>query len=263
MNTTELDNALSYFQSQSFIGTIFVSAVGFLLLFLIKKYLIKKVAYTGKDSQHMNTFIGVVFNIMQYIVVVIMAILILQLHGVNVASILAGLGIMSAIIGLSLQDTLKDIFSGINIYVNNFYKVGDMVRWNDEDCNVKYFSARVTKFQSINTNSTYTVCNSLITSIEKVKDRHIITYYFPFETEKARIDECMDYIAKRCDAESEHINLIYYDGIAAITQEGVSYQLKYSCPAHKYEEVGDLVAGVAYEEFHNFGIRPLFNIFNK
>ena len=171
--TQEIGNDIKYFASKPFLISLIIVGVTGLLLYIIKQYLIKKVAYTTKGEQHKNTFYGVIFNILQYVVVIIAIVMILHQHGVNVTRILAGLGIMATIIGLALQDTLKDIIAGISIYNYNFYKVGDLIRYNGEECDVKYFSARVTKLQSIQTNSTYTVNNSLMTSVEKIKDNRI------------------------------------------------------------------------------------------
>ena len=250
---------IGYFASKAFLGSLATVAVASLMLWVIKQYLIKKIAYTSKNDQHKNTFVGMIFNVMQYLVVVLMIVLVLKLHGVNVASILAGLGIMATIIGLALQDTLKDIISGINIYNNNFYKVGDMVRWNGEECDVKYFSARVTKFQSLRTNSTYTVCNSAINQIEKIKDRNVVTYTFSFDADKKKIDKVMDRIVERMALESKDVKKIYYDGICSIDQVGVGYEIKFSSPAHKAELVRDRLVAVAYEEFKKAGVHPLFN----
>ena len=123
---------LNYLGSSAFLSSLLVIAVASALLYVIKQYLIKKVAYTNKDEQHKNTFIGMIFNVLQYIVIIAAAMMVMHLHGVNISSILAGLGIVATIVGLALQDTLKDIIAGINIYNNNFYKVGDMVRYNGE-----------------------------------------------------------------------------------------------------------------------------------
>lgn len=259
----DISEVLKYFNSSAFIGSAVVVIIASVLLWVIKQYLIKKVAYTSKGDQHKNTFIGMIFNVMQYLVILAAVFIVLKLHGVNVASIMAGLGIVATIIGLALQDTLKDIISGINIYNNNFYKVGDMVRWNDEECDVKYFSARVTKFQSLKTNSTYTVCNSQIHSIEKIKDRHIATYLFPYDRDKEAIDAVMEKIAERMKEECKHIKTIRYDGICSIELTGVIYEIKYTCSAHKSEQVQDMLAAISYEEFKRSGISPGFSSMYK
>ncbi len=254
----DYSNLMKYLQSSAFLGSVVVVAATWLLLRFIKQYLIKKVAYSGKDEQHKNTFIGVIFGVLQYVVIICAAVVILHLNGVNVGSILAGLGIMATIIGLALQDTLKDLIAGINIYNNNFYKVGDMVRWNGEMCDVSYFSASVTKFRSIASNSTYTVNNSAITSIEKIKDQFFLSYYFEFETPRDKIDAAMNKICERAKAEVKNLKKIQYNGIVSIDENGVLYSLMLNSPAHKAGMVRIEVTQIVYDELEAHKLRPLF-----
>lgn len=213
----------NYFTSQAFLASAVIVCLTAVLLIVIKKYLIKKVAYTTKkDEQHQNTFIGVVFNLLQYAVILACVVLVLQLHGVNVTSIIAGLGIVATLIGLALQDTMKDIISGINIYNNNFYKVGDIVKYGDDICEVKYFSARVTKFCSMYTGSTFTVCNSNISSIEKIKNRNILMVTFDWDIDKEVIDECFEN-ARAKALEKDFITQIDYFGLMDMTDRGMIY----------------------------------------
>ena len=120
-NANNTNDVLDYFFTPAFLQSAAIIIVASILLWVIKQYLIKKVAYSGKDEQHKNTFIGMIFNVLQYLVIVIAAVMVLKANGVNVGSILAGLGIVATIIGLALQDTLKDIIAGINIYKDNLF----------------------------------------------------------------------------------------------------------------------------------------------
>ena len=246
-----------YLTSKAFTMSILILVVTFLLLSIIKKYLIKKVAYTSKDEQHRNTFIGVIFSVAQYMVIVAAAVIILRLHGVNIMSIVTGLGIMATIIGLALQDTLKDIIAGINIYNSNFYKVGDMVRYNGEECDVKYFSARVTKFQSIFTGSTYTVCNSTITSIEKIKDIKVLTLEFNFDVDADTINAAYDRTVEK-GKNIENIKEIQNLGLIYFGKQGPIYGILYKCPAHKDLFARMELTKILYKEVIASGTKPVF-----
>ena len=247
-----------YFTSKAFIASLIVVSVTVVLLIVIKKYLIKKVAYTTKSEQHQNTFIGVIFSILQYAVVLGCIIIVMQLHGVNVTSIVAGLGIVGALVGLALQDTMKDIISGINIYNNNFYKVGDLVKYNGEICDVKYFSARVTKFQSVASHSTYTVCNSTINSIEKIKDITPILLNFDFEDDKKKVDKCFK---AACDAvrNEPYVKGVDYPGIVDITHDGLVYAAVITVPGHKSLPVKFKFLNALYEECLKCNVSPSFS----
>ncbi|MDO5439261.1 MAG: mechanosensitive ion channel family protein [Erysipelotrichaceae bacterium] len=254
------DMILDFLAGEGFYGSVIIILITALILRVIKQYLIKKVAYSGKDEQHKNTFVGVIFSVMQYIVILTAVVLILHLNGINVVSILAGLGIAATIVGLALQDTLKDIISGINIYNNNFYKVGDMVRYNGEECDVSYFSARVTKFRSITTNSTYTVCNSAIRSIEKIKDQRVMNFVLPFSYEKEQVDAVCAAIMERARENIKDLKKIVYAGIVNHGREGMTYALVYSCPAHKAFIVKCQLETFVYEEFKKAGMMPYSNL---
>ena len=254
------ESILDFITSRGFYGSLIVIVITGLILRVIKQYLIKKVAYSGKDDQHKNTFVGVIFSVLQYVVILTAIVLIMHFNGINVVSILAGLGIAATIVGLALQDTLKDIISGINIYNNNFYKVGDMVNYNGEACDVTYFSARITKFRSITTNSTYTVCNSSIKSIEKIKDQKVMTFVLPWTYEKEKVDEVMYAIMDRANEYIIDLRKITYPGIVNHGREGITYSLIYNCPAHKAFGVKCQLETFVYEEFRKAGLQPYSNL---
>jgi len=249
----------SYLTSTAFLGSAIVICIMIVLLVVIKKYLIKKVAYTTKAEQHQNTFIGVIFNVLQYVVVLGCAVIVLQLHGVNVTSIIAGLGIIATLIGLALQDTMKDVISGINIYNNNFYKVGDMVNYNNEYCEVKYFSARITKFISIATGNTYTVCNSTISSIEKIKDNILVKITFDFEDDRKKIDKCFNLAIERAKKEVKATKRIDYYGLVAIYDEGILYTAKVVAPKEYVFQSKNAFLIALYDETKKAGVSPSFN----
>ena len=247
----------NYFVSSAFLTSAVVICLTVILLVVIKKYLIKKVAYTTKkDEQHQNTFIGIIFNVLQYLVILICIVIVLQVHGVNVTSIVAGLGIVGALVGLALQDTLKDVISGINIYNNNFYKVGDMVKYNDEPCEVKYFSARVTKFKSMYTGDTYTICNSTISSIEKIKDSCILMMTFDFEDDKKLVDKCFNNAIEKVKV-NKKIKKVDYYGLMDLNQEGLVYVANIHAGRDFLEGRGIFVQAL-YEQFQKYGIAPSF-----
>lgn len=247
----------TYFSSPAFFASVVIICITVILLVVIKKYLIKKVAYTTKSEQHQNTFIGVIFSLLQYLVVLTCVVLILKLHGVNVTSIVAGLGIVATLIGLALQDTMKDIISGINIYNNNFYKVGDLVMYEGQLCEVKYFSARVTKFTSYTNNNTFTVCNSTINAMEKVKDVTPIKLVFDFEDDKKKIDKCFDAAMEAIKGE-QYLKNVEYFGLIDINQEGLVYLANIIAPGHKVWPIKVKFLNVLYEQFKKYKIAPSF-----
>ena len=218
-----MKNFINYITSTVFLESLLMIVIMAILLVIIKRYLIKRLAYKiHKNVDRKASFIGVVFSCLQYIVVLVTIFVILNIHGVDVTGMLAGIGIVATIVGLSLQDTLKDIINGISIYNNNFYKVGDIVRYNGELCEVKYFNARVSKFRSMFTNSTYTIPNSSIGAIEKVKNMSTIIITFPFKENHEKI---MKALKEGCEAAKKvkTIKDCFVPGCIDITDVGNRY----------------------------------------
>lgn len=60
-------------------------------------------------------------------IIIFVALAILSLYGINVKSILAGVGITAAIVGLACQDIAKDLLAGIFIVAEDQYEIGDTI----------------------------------------------------------------------------------------------------------------------------------------
>ena len=85
----------------------------------------KKTSPAGR--QRIKTISQLLSSILRYLFLIIVLLVILSVLGVNVTSLLAGLGIMTAVVGLAFQDMIKDFIAGIAIIVENQFSVGDMV----------------------------------------------------------------------------------------------------------------------------------------
>ncbi|MBR3263972.1 mechanosensitive ion channel family protein [Candidatus Saccharibacteria bacterium] len=82
---------------------------------------------SAASKQRIKTISKMLSSILRYVFLAIILLVILAVLGVNVTSLLAGLGIMTAIIGLAFQDMLKDFIAGIAIIAENQFSVGDTV----------------------------------------------------------------------------------------------------------------------------------------
>ena len=77
--------------------------------------------------QRIRTIKLLILNIIKYIIIVFVILAILSQFGVNIKSILAGVGIGTAIIGLAFQDLAKDLIAGFSIITEGEYEVGDTI----------------------------------------------------------------------------------------------------------------------------------------
>lgn len=83
---------------------------------------------TNLNSQNQyQTILKLFLDIIRFVIIIFLLLVILSELGVDVARILAGLGIVSLVIGLAFQDLLKDIISGFSMIIEGYCSLGDTV----------------------------------------------------------------------------------------------------------------------------------------
>ena len=132
MNLEKINEILANKHVLLVIITIIISIVILKVKSRIFNKAIKKVGKTkDKGYRKVITYIKLTNHIINYIIIIIATLFVLQLLGFNVSSVIAGVGIVSAIVGLSLQDALKDIIMGFNIIIDSYFSVGDVIKIDD------------------------------------------------------------------------------------------------------------------------------------
>lgn len=97
------------------------------------------------------------------VLVTIAALIILPLWGVNITSVLLGAGVLGLVLGLALQETLGNIFSGITILVEAPFKKNDLILLPDgRTCEVIRLGIRSTTFFSLDEQATIYVPNKTL-----------------------------------------------------------------------------------------------------
>ena len=122
-----MERILAYFGSYKFIFSLCTVAAA-LVCWLLLRHLIhrftEKITSTGALSGRRQTYLALTLNFARGLLALLALILVLQIHGVNVSSLVAGLGIIGAIVGLALQDMLKDVIMGMNILTGEYFRRG-------------------------------------------------------------------------------------------------------------------------------------------
>jgi small-conductance mechanosensitive channel len=78
-----------------------------------------------------DTLAAVIVTSGQVFIIIVASFMILSELGVNIAPVLAGVGVVGIAIGFGSQSLVKDIIAGIFIVAENQYRVGDVVRIAD------------------------------------------------------------------------------------------------------------------------------------
>ncbi len=120
------------FDLKLIIQPIIYIIIGIVVYKIIKNIILKTSHKANKKmsedrAQRIKTINTLIINIIKYIIVIIEILAILATFGINVTSLVAGLGITTAIIGLAFQDMAKDLIAGFTIISEGDYEIGDTI----------------------------------------------------------------------------------------------------------------------------------------
>ena len=203
-----------------------------LLYIIIDDIFIKKIIGTKFkffDGKRSKTYIKLIRNIIKYVLIIIAVILILQVNGINVSSMLAGVGIISIILGFAIQDALKDIIKGFTIISDSYYQVGDVIKYDNNTGKVLSIGLRTTKIEDIYTLNVVSVSNR---NIEKVEiESHLINIDVPLSNDLKlnEAEAAIKYIVDKIKVINK-VEKVEYRGVNQIADSSINYQIKVYCP---------------------------------
>lgn len=104
-------------------------------------------------------------NLLGAVVIVLGALLlVLTVFGIDVSSMLVGAGVIGLVLGLALQDTLSNVFSGISLIADTPFRTGDLITLSgDKIYRVERIGLRTTTLYSYDDHSTTYIPNRVLT----------------------------------------------------------------------------------------------------
>ena len=188
---------------------------------------IKKPSKVFSDKKR-KTYLRMLRSIIGAAIVIIIILIVLQLFGINVSSMLAGVGIASIIIGFALQDAMKDIFRGLEIVSDNYYDIGDVIQYDTNTGQVISINLRTTKIQDINTMNIVSIANRNIDKVEILTGYIYLPVPFPLRIKPTAATDIMTEIAKGIRGLPK-VTSVINQGVTAITNSSLNYQLQITC----------------------------------
>ena len=201
------------------------------LVYFIYSRIIRKISKTGLKTLNQKknkTIISLINNLVKYFLIVIGFIMILNVYGVNTSSLIASLGVASAVIALAFQDTLKDFLAGVFIVIENQYDIGDTVTINGFKGEVVSVGLRTTKLKSAmgefcfiaNHNVGDVINHSLAQSLAIVKVQ------VSYNEDLDKVEKVLNKLIERLNKEIEDLKgIINIDGVDELADSGVTYRL--------------------------------------
>ncbi|MBQ6497612.1 MAG: mechanosensitive ion channel [Bacilli bacterium] len=185
---------------------IIIGVVAFKILKKVIKKLLDKKNLRGTQKQRINTLTILIVNIIKYIIIILVILAILSVFGVNVKSILAGLGIGTAVIGLAFKDLATDLIAGFSIIAEGEYEIGDTIEVDGFMGEVVFIGLRTTRIRDFK-GATKIIANHYMDNIINYSEHNslaVVDVSIAYECEEELIEKAFDKIFKDLNGKIPH-----------------------------------------------------------
>lgn len=145
------------------IGIVLGSVLVYLALSTTLKRVLK-LKLVKTDPRKAKTLSSLINSIVKYFVAIVALLMILEVYGIDTKSLIASLGVFTLVIGLALQDILKDFIAGIFIIFENQYGIGDTITVDQFKGEVIALGLKTTKLKAY-TGEIKIISNRMITEV--------------------------------------------------------------------------------------------------
>lgn len=165
-----------------------IAAVQILINYIAKR------AMGKEEDQHGQAAIHLLGSIAKGILWVIGVLLVLSNLGVNITSLVAGIGIGGIAIALALQNILSDLFSSFSIYFDKPFKVGDFIVSGEHMGVVKHIGIKTTRIRALQGEeivvSNQDLTNARVQNFGKMEKRRVAsTFGVTYDTSNEKLKE--------------------------------------------------------------------------
>lgn len=209
--------------------------IGMLFIYFLINYIFKKVitkTFGDKKilvkSNKQKTYFTLINSIIKYFLLIIVFLTILDINGINISSLITGLGIVGIVVGLAVQDALKDIIMGKNIMSGHFFEVGDVIKYNDIIGKVISIELKFTKIRDIYTNNIISITNRNIDKVIKFSDWLDIDVPIPYECEVEPTKDILVGITEKMKS-INNVKDTEFLGINEFESSSIIYKIRIYC----------------------------------
>lgn len=160
---------------------------------ILVDYTVKRHSHREKHEGTKSAF-ALMGKIAKGVLWVIALLFVLSNLGVNVTSLMAGLGIGGVAIALALQNVLSDLFSSFSIYFDKPFVPGDFIIVGDDMGVVEYIGIKTTRIRALRGEeiviSNQELTSSRIHNFKKLAERRVVfSFGVVYETSAAVLEK--------------------------------------------------------------------------
>ena len=221
------------------IHSLIVVVVSFIIYRIIMRFFTKSEKNSNISKRLNNksrTYLRLTHSIIRYVFIIITILIVLQINGINVSSLLAGVGILSVIIGLAVQDALKDIIRGFSILSDEYFSVGDVITYKGSTGKVIALGLKTTKIEDVATGNIISIANRNIEQVEKNSKYLFVSFPMPYEVTIDKAEKVAQSIAENIKSLND-VEDSEYKGVTELADSSIKYLIKITCMPDKKLQV--------------------------
>lgn len=203
--------------------------LGAMVFYGILVKIINKVLKLKKNTNKKHeTIKKLIVNVIRYIIIIISILMILEVYGIDTKSLVASLGVVGLVIGLALQDMIKDFVAGAMIVFEDSYNVGDVVTINGFKGDVIDLGVKTTKIKSVDgdikiiNNGTITEIINHSISNSLVSLEVSVAYESDIKQVEKVLTKFCERVSKENDDIKEDLTLL---GITNLGESGITFKM--------------------------------------
>lgn len=223
------------------------------LTIFVEDIIIKHVA---KDSDPTTlSALRILMRIAKGVLWVLGVLILLSQLGVNITSLVAGVGIGGVAIAFALQGILSDLFSSFSIYFDKPFKVGDFIIVGDKMGTVTLIGIKSTRLKALSGEelviSNHVLTTATIQNYKRMQERRVVfSLGVTYDTSSEKMRHALTIVEKSItERKNARLDRVHFSAFAesALTIEAVYY-----IASSDYNEYMDTQQAI------NFSIKELF-----
>jgi small conductance mechanosensitive channel len=224
------------------VAPVIIIVVALVIYEIIKK-IIKKVfkfKARGIDSKRLTTIQSLFTNVVKVFIIVIVIMMILDVYGIDTKSILASLGVFTAVLALALQDILKDFVAGITIMLEGQYRIGDTITVNSFKGEVISLTLKTTRVKAY-TGEIKILANRSISEVinHNLDDSlAIVDVGVAYESDLAKVEKVLTKLCEKLSNDLENLTgPVELLGVNSLGTSSITYRITATTVSMKQYEI--------------------------
>lgn len=198
-------------------------------------------------NQKVSRIIG---SSLKFALLLIAALTIINNLGVNITSLLTGLGISGVAIAFAVQNILGDLFSSVSIYLDKPFAIGDTIKVGKHTGTVKKIGIKSTRIKLLKGTelilSNKVLSESEVINIKRMQTRRVeFSLNLSYENSLTKIKKVPEIVTSIIDP-IKQANLVRVK-LSDLNQNNITYEIVYQIPNRDFKVYAEIRESIYLE----------------